>query len=97
MKPTIKSVMAAASLHYGLPDVSQKSRKSDASRARHVAMYVARHMTGRSYKVMARIFCRDHTTVIAGVRKVEQLRQRDAQVAADITAISAMVTSGVAL
>lgn len=89
--------MKAASLYYGLPDIRQPSQKRAIARPRQVAMYVARHLTGRSYPMIGRMFHRDHATVHFGICKVEALRQRDPLIAADIQAISAMVRSGVVL
>lgn len=41
--------------------------------ARHVAMYLARRMTPASLIEIGRAFDRDHTTVMAAVRRVEKM------------------------
>jgi chromosomal replication initiator protein len=48
-------------------------------------MYLAKTMTSRSLPDIGRRFGgRDHTTVIHGVRKIEELRVSDAQIADDL-------------
>lgn len=42
--------------------------------SRQVAMYVVREWTGMSYPAMARIFARDHSTVLHSVRKITRER-----------------------
>lgn len=52
------------------------------SRPRQVAMYLADRLTGRSYSNIGRYFGgRDHSTVIYAIRKVEERRTRDPQLA----------------
>ena len=48
------------------------SRYREDTRPRQVAMYLARGLTGRSWERLGRSFKRDHTTVIHGVRAVEE-------------------------
>jgi chromosomal replication initiator protein len=49
-------------------DIVSHKRRSKIVSARHKAMYRARQETDASYLKLARIFKRDHTTVIHGVR-----------------------------
>ena len=49
-----------------------------------MAMYLAKKLTPRSYPEIGRKFGgRDHTTVLHGVRKIEELITQDSQVAED--------------
>jgi chromosomal replication initiator protein len=50
------------------------------SHARQVAMYLCRKLTKSSFPEIASRFNKDHSTVIAAVRKVEGLRETDASV-----------------
>ncbi len=49
-------------------DIVSHKRRSKIVSARHKAMWRARQETDASYLKLARIFKRDHTTVIHGVR-----------------------------
>ena len=55
------------------------------ARPRQVAMYLCKQMTSRSLPEIGRRFGgRDHTTVMHGVRRIEELRHQDAQIAEDL-------------
>ena len=57
-------------------------------RARQVAMYLCKHLTTRSLPEIGRKFGgRDHTTVLHGVNKIEQLRAEDKSLDEDINLI----------
>lgn len=58
-----------------------KDRHKSIAYARHVAMFVARRVTGESFPEIGRAFGRDHTTVMAGVARVRGLVARDAPTA----------------
>jgi chromosomal replication initiator protein len=50
-----------------------------------MAMYLAKHMTSRSLPEIGRRFGgRDHTTVMHGVRRIEELKALDSQIADDL-------------
>lgn len=55
-------------------DIIAHKKKPKYVSARHKAMYRARQETDASYLKLARIFKRDHTTVIHGVRCWEAIR-----------------------
>ena len=56
--------------------------------ARHVAMYVCKHVLRCSYPEIGRAFGgRDHTTALSGVRRIEELRQADPEVRAHLEAL----------
>jgi len=61
-------------------DLMSKSRSRPLTQARHIAMYLTRECTGLSLLKIGEIFGgRDHTTVLHGIRKVEdEMRARDA-------------------
>ncbi len=61
-------------------DLVSKSRSRPLTQARHIAMYLMRECTGLSLVKIGEIFGgRDHTTVLHGIKKVEdEMRARDA-------------------
>jgi len=61
-------------------DLVSKSRSRPLTQARHIAMYLMRECTGLSLVKIGEIFGgRDHTTVLHGIKKVEdEMRERDA-------------------
>lgn len=55
------------------------------ARPRQVAMYLAKHMTSRSLPEIGRRFGgRDHTTVMHGVKRIDELKGVDDQIAEDL-------------
>ena len=72
--------------HYNLrmSDMVSARRTRSIARPRQMAMYLAKKLTPRSYPEIGRKFGgRDHTTVLHGVRKIEELITQDSQVAED--------------
>jgi chromosomal replication initiator protein len=61
-------------------DLVSKSRSRPLTTARHIAMYIMRECTGLSLVKIGEIFGgRDHTTVLHGIKKIEdEMRARDA-------------------
>jgi chromosomal replication initiator protein len=61
-------------------DLMSKSRSRPLTHARHIAMYLTRECTGLSLVKIGEIFGgRDHTTVLHGIKKIEdEMRARDA-------------------
>jgi len=65
-----------------------KERHRRIALARHVAMYLCKHQLRCSYPEIGRAFGgRDHTTVMSGVRRIEDLRENDAEVRAHLEAL----------
>ena len=55
------------------------------ARPRQIAMYLAKQMTSRSLPEIGRRFGgRDHTTIMHGVKKIEELRSADHSLSEDI-------------
>jgi chromosomal replication initiator protein len=62
-----------------------RSRRQGVATARAVAMYLARHLTGKSFQQIGEYFGgRDHTTVMHGCRKTERLLKDDPSVSRDV-------------
>jgi chromosomal replication initiator protein len=84
---TIEEIQRQVSDHYNirLSDLIGPKRVRVFARPRQVAMYLSKHMTSRSLPEIGRRFGgRDHTTVMHGVRRIDELRVADAQIAEDI-------------
>lgn len=86
-KITVEEIQRKVSDHYSirLSDLIGPKRIRTFARPRQVAMYLAKTMTSRSLPEIGRRFGgRDHTTVMHGVRKIEELKQQDSQIADDL-------------
>ncbi|MEM9971150.1 MAG: chromosomal replication initiator protein DnaA [Pseudomonadota bacterium] len=86
-KITVEEIQRKVSDHFNirLSDLIGPKRVRTYARPRQIAMYLAKHMTARSLPDIGRRFGgRDHTTVIHGVRKIEELKQKDSQIADDL-------------
>ncbi|MEM8578120.1 MAG: chromosomal replication initiator protein DnaA [Pseudomonadota bacterium] len=86
-KITVEEIQRKVSEHYNirLSDMIGPKRLRSYARPRQVAMYLCKHMTSRSLPEIGRRFGgRDHTTVIHGVRRIEELKQQDGQIAEDL-------------
>jgi len=84
---TIEEIQRQVSDHYNirLSDLIGPKRVRIFARPRQVAMYLSKHMTSRSLPEIGRRFGgRDHTTVMHGVRRINELREADAQIAEDL-------------
>ena len=65
-------------------DLTSKSRKRSIVKPRHMAMALARELTSRSFpEIGEALGGRDHTTVIHGCRKAENMRNEDSHFDSD--------------
>jgi chromosomal replication initiator protein len=86
-KITIEEIQRRVSEHYNirLSDMIGPKRVRSYARPRQVAMYLCKQLTSRSLPEIGRRFGgRDHTTVMHGVKRIEELRVQDGQIAEDI-------------
>ena len=84
---TVEEIQRQVSDHYNirLSDLVGPKRTRIFARPRQVAMYLSKQMTSRSLPDIGRRFGgRDHTTVMHGVRRIEELRASDGQIAEDL-------------
>ncbi len=73
-------------------DITGSSRARAVARPRQMAMYLSKTLTSRSYPEIARkLGGRDHTTVLYGVRKIEELMAVDSQIAEDAEILRRML------
>ncbi len=86
-KVTIDEIIRKVADHYNirLTDILSPRRVRSIARPRQVAMFLAKRLTSKSLPEIGRRFGgRDHTTVIHAVKKIEELRSIDNQIAEDV-------------
>jgi chromosomal replication initiator protein len=86
-KITVEEIQRKVSDHYNirLSDMIGPKRLRTFARPRQIAMYLCKSLTSRSLPEIGRRFGgRDHTTVIHGVRRIEELKAKDSQIAEDL-------------
>jgi chromosomal replication initiator protein len=86
-KITVEEIQRRVSEHYNirLSELIGQKRVRNFARPRQVAMYLCKQLTSRSLPEIGRRFGgRDHTTVMHGVKRIEELKIQDGQIAEDI-------------
>lgn len=86
-KVTIDEIIRKVTDHFGvnLTDMLSARRTRSIARPRQMAMYLAKQLTSKSLPEIGRRFGkRDHTTVIHAVKKIEELKAIDSQMAKDL-------------
>ncbi|PWR01411.1 chromosomal replication initiator protein DnaA [Meridianimarinicoccus roseus] len=86
-KVTVEEIQRRVSDHYNirLSELIGPTRVRNVARPRQIAMYLSKTLTSRSLPEIGRRFGgRDHTTIMHGVKRIEDLRGRDSQVAEDL-------------
>lgn len=84
---TVDEIQKATADHFGLKqaDLISASRARAIARPRQAAMWLVKQLTTRSLPDIGRRFGgRDHTTVLHAVRRIEELRLSDANLARDL-------------
>ena len=92
---TIEDIQRAVCAHFRIDksEMASQRRVRSLARPRQIAMYLAKELTPRSFPEIGRRFGgRDHSTVIHAVRTIENLRQQDADMDADIQKIRRALT-----
>jgi hypothetical protein len=77
---TINQVIDLTAQSFGLSGIEalkEKTRRADVAVPRQVAMYVLRTKIGLSFPSIGRLFGLDHTTVMHGCNKIEELQKKD--------------------
>lgn len=70
-------------------DLSSNSRERQMVRARQMAMKLARTLTSKSLAEIGKQFGdRDHTTVMHGIKQIEELMQVDSEISEDIKSLT---------
>ena len=93
-KVTMDEIIKKCCDYYNIrqQDLLGQSRARSVARPRQMAMYLCKRLTQRSLPEIARkIGGRDHTTVLYGVRKIEELMSVDSQIAEDAELLRRML------
>ena len=93
-KVTIEEIIRKVADHYNLrmTDLISARRARVIARPRQVAMFLSKMLTSKSLPEIGRRFGgRDHTTVIHAVKKIEELRQIDNQIAEEVEILRRML------
>jgi len=93
-KVTIDEIIRKVADHYNIrmTDILSPRRARSIARPRQVAMFLAKRLTSKSLPEIGRRFGgRDHTTVIHAVKKIEELRSVDHQIAEDVEMLRRML------
>ena len=88
---TIVEIQMATAEHYGMKqaDLISERRNRAIARPRQAAMWLAKQLTTRSLPDIGRRFGgRDHTTVLHAVRRIEELKAGDPQLARDLEVLT---------
>lgn len=86
-KISIDDIQRKVAEHYNirLADMIGPKRARNVARPRQIAMYLSKQLTNRSLPEIGRRFGgRDHTTIMHGVRKIEELAGTDSGLSEDI-------------
>lgn len=81
-----RKVVNAASEKYGVPSdvILSKKKTSDVAWARHMAIYVTKHLTELTYSEIGKFYNRDHSTIMAAFDKIKLIANSDPMVAKEI-------------
>ncbi len=93
---TVEEIQRKVAEYYSirLSDMLGPKRTRTIARPRQVAMYLSKELTSRSLPEIGRRFGgRDHTTILHGVRKVEEMRLSDTQLDEDIELLRRLLES----
>jgi chromosomal replication initiator protein len=88
---TVDDIQKAVAEHFGLKqaDLISERRNRAIARPRQAAMWLAKQLTTRSLPDIGRRFGgRDHTTVLHGVRRIEQLKAADPVLTRDLETLT---------
>ena len=96
--PTIRDIQRAVCGRYAgitINDILSSRRSDGVEMPRHLAMYLARTLTLKSYPQIGAAFSdRDHTTIMHGVKKIKERAQTDKPLRDMISAISTELGCG---
>jgi chromosomal replication initiator protein len=93
-KISIDDIQRKVAEHYNirLADMIGPKRARNVARPRQIAMYLSKQLTSRSLPEIGRRFGgRDHTTIMHGIRKVEELAVEDHTLAEDVALLKRLL------
>ncbi|HMY47938.1 MAG TPA: helix-turn-helix domain-containing protein [Leptospiraceae bacterium] len=94
VQPKIGDIKRSVCKHFKMNpiDLDSARRLKKITYPRQIGFYLARTLTTRSYPEIGRHFGgKDHTTIIYGVRKIDEVVRKDWRVAFDVAAVEKML------
>ncbi|MCH8110434.1 MAG: chromosomal replication initiator protein DnaA, partial [Proteobacteria bacterium] len=90
----IEDIQKRVAEHYNIriSEMHSSRRARAVARPRQVAMFLAKQLTSRSLPEIGRKFGgRDHTTVMHAVKRINELRESDSNLAEDVDLLRRML------
>ncbi len=94
---SIEDVLSTVASQFGVKvsDIKGTRKTREVSQPRQVAMYLARRLTRSSFPEIGRSFGgKDHSTVVKGVKKIEELLRENPELAEQVRAAERILTEG---
>lgn len=94
---SVYTIQRKVAAHYkiSMAELLSNARPDYLVRPRHVAIYLARRMTGLSYNRIGQKFARDHTSIIHAIKSITANRQTDAALDNLLNALAASIRPAV--
>ena len=82
----VQKILTEVSKKYGVSveDIKSKKRSDSIAMARHISIYLMRHMTDYSFSKISSFFNRDHTTIISSNVNIEGKLKTDSVLESEI-------------
>ena len=92
---TIEHIQRVVAAHYSVTrlDILSSRRPERIVAPRRIAMYLAHKLTNHASGAIGRQFDRDHTTILAAVKKVERMMRADGELRAQVAALEAALSA----
>lgn len=93
--PTVRSIQNIVAKYYGISraDLIGTGRTASLMKPRHVAVYLARELTGFSTNQIGRFFGnKDHTVVLNSEKRIKAVILKDSDIAFDIATLIERIT-----
>ena len=92
---TVDKIFTAVFRHFGVPreDIVGPKRNKEIAAARHVSVYLIRQITDMSLPNIAKIYSRDHSTIMSSIQAVERRLNTEPAFADELSEIKKEVSS----
>ena len=92
---TIENIQRVVAGHYGVTrlDILSSRRPERIVAPRRIAMYLAHKITNHASGAIGRQFDRDHTTILAAVKKVERMMRASGELRAQVAELEAVLAA----
>ena len=96
MRPTVIAIKKHVAAYYGLQlsDMTCAARRRSVARPRQVAMYIAKATTPRTLPELGRLFHRNHTTILTGIRRINVLMAENPRFRGEVDEIMTKILAG---